>query len=320
MAYDIIGDIHGHADKLEALLARIGYSRRQGVWRHPQRQAIFVGDFIDRGPKQLDSVDIARRMVDGGSALAVMGNHEFNAIGWHTPNPRNPGEFLRPHVSGKWGDKNRKQHAHFLGEVGDNAALHKELVDWFLTLPLWLELPGLRVVHACWHQSFMDDLSKHLHLGRYLTRDLMMAATDEPADKAEKDNGNFSVFKAVEAITKGLEIPLPEGITFEDKDHNLRDRVRVRWWDRDATDFRSAARLPEDQRKNFPADEIPAHARIPLDESKPVFFGHYWMTGAPELQSPSAVCVDYSVGKGGNLVAYRWDGEPKPDPANFVLA
>ena len=45
MAYDIIGDIHGQADKLEALLRTLGYRDTAGAWRHPERQAIFVGDF-----------------------------------------------------------------------------------------------------------------------------------------------------------------------------------------------------------------------------------------------------------------------------------
>ena len=85
MAYDIIGDIHGQADKLEALLRTLGYRDTAGAWRHAERQAIFVGDFIDRGPAQVRSVDIVRRMVDAGAALAVMGNHELNAIAWHTP-------------------------------------------------------------------------------------------------------------------------------------------------------------------------------------------------------------------------------------------
>jgi hypothetical protein len=74
--YDIIGDIHGYADKLEALLKRLDYQEVGGVWGHPQRTAIFVGDFIDRGPQQRRTVAIAQCMVERGSALAVMGNHD----------------------------------------------------------------------------------------------------------------------------------------------------------------------------------------------------------------------------------------------------
>jgi hypothetical protein len=84
---------------------------------------------------------MARGRVDAGAALAVMGNHELNAIAWHTPDARRPGEFLRSHHSEEWGEKNRKQHAAFLVEVEDQPARHAEIIDWFLTLPLWLDLP-----------------------------------------------------------------------------------------------------------------------------------------------------------------------------------
>ena len=65
MAYDIVGDIHGQADKLEGLLVHLGYRVRDGAYRHPSRTAIFVGDFIDRGPRQLDCVRIVRRPRSG---------------------------------------------------------------------------------------------------------------------------------------------------------------------------------------------------------------------------------------------------------------
>jgi diadenosine tetraphosphatase ApaH/serine/threonine PP2A family protein phosphatase len=317
MNYDIIGDIHGQADKLDALLYILGYRKTAGACRHSERQAIFVGDFVDRGPAQMRSVDTVRRMVEAGAALAVMGNHELNAIAWHTPDPERPGAYLRSHLSAKWGDTNRKQHAAFLAEVEDKPALHAETIDWFLTLPLWLDLPGVRVVHACWHAPFMGWLSPQLHQGRYLTRDLMVPATDEPEDDADKDSATPSVFKAVEAVTKGIEVPLPAGHHFHDKDGNCRNRVRVRWWDEGATTYRSAAMLSPAERAELPDLPIPEYARVEK-VAKPTFFGHYWLTGEPSLQSDRAVCVDYSAGKGGALVAYRFDGEPDLVADRFV--
>ncbi len=44
--FDIIGDIHGQYDALEALLGRLGYAKSSGVWRHSERKAIFAGDLI----------------------------------------------------------------------------------------------------------------------------------------------------------------------------------------------------------------------------------------------------------------------------------
>ena len=316
MGYDIIGDIHGQADKLEALLHKLGYRNTAGAWRHPERQAIFVGDFVDCGAAQMRSVETVRRMVEAGAALAVMGNHELNAIAWQTPDLVRHGQYLRPHGA-KWGEKNRKQHAAFLAEVEDKPALHAEIIDWFLTLPLWLDLPELRVVHACWHGPFMAWLSPQLHEGRYLTRDLMVKATEEPKDKAEKDNATPSIFKAVEAVTKGIEIPLPVGYHFQDKHGEVRSRVRVRWWDEGATTYRSAAMLSPTECGALPDLPIPEYARVE-GAAKPVFFGHYWFTGAPSLQSDRSVCVDYSAGTGGALVAYRFDGEAVLSSEHFV--
>ena len=92
----MIGDVHGEFEKLVALLNHLGYREQAGTFRHPGRTAIFVGDLVDRGPKQLATVDLVRRMVEAGSALCIMGNHEFNAIAWVTPpmpprtNPHSP--------------------------------------------------------------------------------------------------------------------------------------------------------------------------------------------------------------------------------------
>ncbi len=44
--YDLVGDIHGHVDALHRLLRELDYAEVEGVFRHPERQMIFVGDFI----------------------------------------------------------------------------------------------------------------------------------------------------------------------------------------------------------------------------------------------------------------------------------
>ena len=85
---DLVGDIHGHADALHRLLRELDYAEVEGVFRHPVGQMIFVGDFIDRGPQQREVLRISRSMCKAGAAMAVMGNHEFNAIGWASPDKR----------------------------------------------------------------------------------------------------------------------------------------------------------------------------------------------------------------------------------------
>jgi hypothetical protein len=237
MNYDVIGDVHGHADKLVALLKKLGYRHYLGAWRHPERRAIFVGDFIDRGPGQLDTLRVVREMVDTGSALAVMGNHEFNAIAWHTRHDQFEGGYLRSH-----NDDNRKQHAAFLAEVEHNPTAHKEWVDWFLTLPLWLDLPELRVVHACWHPGYMAELEPLLKPGRLLDTDFVIVASHR---------GSMP-YRTVEGVLKGLEVELPAGLGFQDENGNRRSKVRVRWWDAVADTYRKSAIVDTAVRERLP--------------------------------------------------------------------
>ena len=94
--YDIIGDIHGEGTKLVELLNLLGYRASDGVYRHPERQAVFVGDLIDRGDEHADVLMIVKQMVDAGTAQITMGNHEFNAIAYATEHPATSGRYLRP--------------------------------------------------------------------------------------------------------------------------------------------------------------------------------------------------------------------------------
>ncbi len=107
--FDINGDVHGCADKLVGLLTALGYGERHGAWRHRGAHAVFVGDLIDRGPKQEEVVTTVRSMVDAGAASVIMGNHEFNAISWAMPDPTEPGNFMRSHHGSK-GEKIQRQH------------------------------------------------------------------------------------------------------------------------------------------------------------------------------------------------------------------
>lgn len=96
-----------------------------------------------------------------------------------------------------------------------------------------------------------------------------------------------------------------------------RNRVRVRWWDDSAITYRAAALLSDAERAALPEMPLPAHARLdPV--AAPLIFGHYWLVGDITLQSPLCACVDYSAGKGGPLVAYRFDGEDELAREKFV--
>jgi len=76
--FDIIGDVHGCCDELEALLHQLGYANGDGSWAHPDgRKAIFVGDLVDRGPRIVDTLKTVMAMSQAGTALCVPGNHDI---------------------------------------------------------------------------------------------------------------------------------------------------------------------------------------------------------------------------------------------------
>ena len=163
----------------------------------------------------------------------------------------------------------------------------------------------------------MEYLSPLLLPGARLSRELMPALTHEPENDWQKDSPEPSPFKSAEMRTKGLEIPLPDGIKYKDKDDIERNRARVRWWDNKATTYRKAAFLTNGPCEQLPDLPIPASLKVCQETDKPIVIGHYWLTGKPELLSTQVACVDYSAGNGGPLCAYRWDGEKVLDANRF---
>lgn len=305
MNYDVIGDIHGQARKLEALLTNLGYSfdPQRHCWAHPTRRVLFVGDFVDRGPEQIRTLEIVRAMVDNGCAKAVMGNHEFNAIAWFEHDPLQAGQHLRKHT-----DKNFHQHQRFLEEVGDGSATHKYWIDWFYTLPLWID-GDVRLIHACWHTPSMDILKDALGPNNTLTPSLMERASRKGSAE----------FEAVELLCKGMEVALPEGVKFVDKQGVSRTQTRTAWWDETRTTYKQASLVNCELAAQLPDDPLPLHSLVNYDNQKPLFFGHYWMTGAPRILGDRLCCVDYSAAIGEHpLVGYRYDGEQVLNVKKFV--
>jgi polynucleotide kinase-phosphatase len=80
--FDVIGDVHGCQDELEALLARLGYARDEaGAFRHGQgRKAVFLGDLVDRGPNITGVLRTVMTMEKAETALCVPGNHEMKLL------------------------------------------------------------------------------------------------------------------------------------------------------------------------------------------------------------------------------------------------
>lgn len=298
--YDILGDIHGHADTLEILLQKLGYERIAGVYRHPEgRKAAFVGDFIDRGPKIRETLHLVKDMCDAGQAIAIMGNHEYNAICFHTPHTENGG-FFRDHSL-----KEIEQHIETLRQFKHYEKEWLYFLDWFKSLPLYYENEDFRMVHACWDEKHIEWLKKNYKV----------ISTAFLSEAARRDS---ELYKIVEETLKGKESKLPNGLNFTDKDGAIRSECRVKWWAGENHRENYGQLLMEcpEEIRNLP---IPPNSSYhSYQGSKPVFFGHYWLKGIPLIENEKAICLDYSVAKGGKLVAYRMGISKEILISNFV--
>ena len=302
-AYDLIGDIHGQHDKLTALLHQLGYQPHDDGFRHPEgRRVIFLGDYIDRGPKVREVLLTVRAMVEAGDALAIMGNHEYNAVCYHTQDGN--GGWLREHK-----EKNRHQIIATLQAFEGRDAEWAGWLEWMSHLPMFLDLRELRCVHACWDAAAIQRLT-----GRHLADPAFLRTS---ADKTTQEH------RDIETVLKGPEIPASDGNLFRDKEGTYRDTIRTRWWDlRDGLTISDLAMPPGSMMDSMKVDPDLLRA-IPdyRPDAPPVFFGHYWLPAtAPKAPlAPNIACLDFSAGLEGPLVGYRWDGESQIDSPNFVL-
>jgi hypothetical protein len=87
---------------------------------------------------------------------------------------------------------------------------------WFQTLPMWLDLDGLRVVHACWDEQAVRMITLALEGKRAITNAFLHCACKK---------GN-ALFAPVEIVLKGKEGSLPKGLSFQDKDGSVRTEIR----------------------------------------------------------------------------------------------
>ena len=172
-----------------------------------------------------------------------------------------------------------------------------------MTLPLFLEIENIRVVHASWVTSDIDKLRKWTSGDLKLTEELLQKSAQKSSEE----------FNTIENILKGAELKLSEGQQFKDKDENSRDEIRVRWWESavDRTYKEMAFPKVPDDFVDKPIERDRA-ANLPVyNDPAPVFFGHYWLDpiGEPRVQADNICCLDYSVAKNGSLAAYCWKGE-----------
>ena len=265
--YNIIGDIHGHAQELKKLLKSLGYLENENGFHHPMNhQTLFVGDLINRGPDSPLVLEIVEKMVLNKQAKAVLGNHEFRMIQQNLLDP----------------------------DAIDSRIV--QFVPWIQSLPLFLDLPELRVVHAAWHIPSIEILKSK-------------TADDKSFIKSTLEK-NSTLHKAVGAVLQGIKIPVPPELRYFDRFGIRRKKARVRWWEKNKLKFCGKDFLPcnkELEKKSFDAQAELSTVDYPRSQ-KPVFFGHYCLPISEPKIYGNLVCVDGCVTCDKKLWAYHFDG------------
>jgi hypothetical protein len=82
----VVGDVHGCLDQTIVLLRRAGLISEALTWTGGDATLWFTGDFVDRGPLGLASIDLAMWLqreaaAGGGQVEALLGNHDLLLIG-----------------------------------------------------------------------------------------------------------------------------------------------------------------------------------------------------------------------------------------------
>ena len=305
--YDLIGDIHGCAKTLERLLSTLGYRLQAGVWQHPKRMAIFLGDLVDRGPRIREALHLVRDMVTAGQALCIMGNHEFNALAWSTPAAPGSGrQFVREHTP---------RHARLIKETLEQFEAYpaewQGFLDWFYELPLFIDAGHFRVVHACWDDSLIEPLRAQFADG----------CIDEHFLQAAAVHGSFAN-NALDRLLRGTDMRLPHGMTLTSDDGFTRAHFRTKFWEEDPQTYGDIVFQPDalpELAAQMPLSEMQKTELLKYGADQPLLFvGHYWRSGKPVPIRSNLACLDYSAVLNGKLVAYRLDQETRLETGKFV--
>jgi hypothetical protein len=139
----VVGDIHGAHDKLRAILLRAGLVDFEGHWAAGNARVVFLGDYVDRGPKGVEVIGLIRRLQaqarrSGGEVTALLGNHEVM--------------FLAALLFGHDDPQDRLGFRQYWqrngGQERDLRRLTPEDLAWMLGLPMLAVLDGWLMVHA----------------------------------------------------------------------------------------------------------------------------------------------------------------------------
>ena len=282
----------------------MGYQLVNDCYSHPSRKAVFVGDFINRGPKIREALILIRKMVEKGSAYAILGNHEMYAVLY----------YLRD-IEGKYYKKRIPKYQLLINQTLDEFILYKDEfkshLKWLRTLPMFLDFGAIRIVHACWNNDNIQLLKENItkpKLTKTILREIALNETE------------FS--KSFWETCKGIDFQMPKNLLVFDEEGRPHRSFRIKWWEN--PEGKTFKDYSLESRFELPAYTIPKElsvAREIYPENDPiVFFGHYCLKECCSVLSSNLCCVDSCVTRTGKLLAYRWEGEERPIKSNFILS
>jgi hypothetical protein len=260
---DIVGDVHGEIDALRGLLSQLGYAE-DGA-HHEGRRLVFVGDLTDRGPDSPAVVELVERFVNGGRAQCVLGNHELNLLLGRQKHD-NHWFFGRPFAL----DRSEKPTP---AKLADDA-IRSRVLRFFGSLPLVLERPGLRIVHACWNDDMVrlaSSASDTCALYDQHKDEIDARHRNQTLEASDRDLDHQNL-NPVKMLTSG-----PERLAANPAEigGEVRHLERVVWW-QDYSDQPTCV------------------------------FGHYSIYRDEREGTSRAICVDFAVAK-------RWQERTRPD-------
>ncbi len=327
---DIIGDVHGEISALNNLLEHLGYD---GDGIHPQgRILVFVGDLMDRGENSWAVYKKVSHLIEQGNAHCILGNHELNLL---IPDP----EFTDGRPKVKAGNEwfhgqielvNKEQPTSVQPQYLLHTAEEREELTQFLeTLPLAIETPKLRIVHACWDKESIKKIrqsslsvaklhekyerSCHQKIDTLVKEYLREHPTENPNNLSSKDwfkqqhrkhpmriqaelieqNDNL-----IKRVSSGPEDRLRNGQQPYEAGKKKRYVQRARWWE-DYTDDKIVVVGHYWRKAEHPQGTIdltPEDKRHIPSTFQPHEGSFHWL-GVSETERRNVMCVDYSVGK-----------------------
>lgn len=212
-----IGDIHGQYEKLLKLLDHLSFDLDDLESNVGNAQLVFMGNLIDSPSgfegDQLGLLQLVESLVAQNHAYCLLGNHEFNAIGWATQ--LRPGEWARPHSAHDF-----VQHQSFLETLGEGSEEHLYWINWFKKRPFFVDFESVHAIHACWNEQALTAIEPYLNDDHSLKEEYWINAFDP----------DHELFALCEILLKGAEYPLPKGESFFDITGGIGTPKHAEWW------------------------------------------------------------------------------------------